>query len=817
MPLQKLVLRPGLNREGTNYSNEGGWYDGDKIRFRSGNPEKIGGWSRLSDDTYLGEARSLWNWMDLNGENYLGIGTTAKYYIEQGGIYNDITPIYTTSYNVSVTGAIAVTTGILTVTAVAYGVMTIGMTITGTSILSGTIITAFISGTGLTGTYQTNCFTAVASTTITTLLVPFNVAGPFTATTGSSTITIVDIAYHPNIGDYIIISAATSLGGAITAAVLNQEYIVATTPTFTSYTIVAKDPTTGLPVLATASDTLNGSPATRIAYEYPTGSTVGVSGVGWNTGPWAQYAPVSLTNPFTATATGISVLTVTQTAHGLTTGDYVFFNSIASNPCGINRLVLQKSFQVTVTGANTYTISTVIGSTTYVTTSTAASGGAVVVDVPNGALHVWGGSYSTTASKLRLWTNDNYGQDLIIAPRGGPIYYWQDSGTVTTRAKSLATLATNAGYSGAYVPTATNQVLASALQRFVIAFGANSYVAGVPGTTFDPMLVRWSDQAQPYQWVPAITNQSGEFRLTHGSFIVAAQIARVENLIWTDSCLYSMQYLGPPYVYKFDVLMDNISIISANAAVTINNITYWMGLDKFYMYNGTVSTLPCSLKQYVFENLNSAQGSQVFVGGNSGYNEVWWFYCSEDSTTINKYVIYNYLDQVWYSGSMARTAWLDSGIRTYPMAADYNSRMLYHESDVNDVSGLTPVPIDAYAQSSDFDIEDGQSFGFVWRMLPDVNFNGSNINNPYVTITIVPRQNSGAPYGTADAPLVTSSDNFSPPYPPNSSVYVVQKFTGQVYTRLRGRQMSFRIESDSLGVAWQLGDPRYDVRPDGRR
>jgi hypothetical protein len=235
------------------------------------------------------------------------------------------------------------------------------------------------------------------------------------------------------------------------------------------------------------------------------------------------------------------------------------------------------------------------------------------------------------------------------------------------------------------------------------------------------------------------------------------------------------------------------------------------------MYNGTVSTLPCSLKQYVFENLNSAQNSQVFVGGNSGYNEVWWFYCSEDSTTINKYVIYNYLDQVWYSGSMARTAWLDSGIRTYPMAADYSSRMLYHESDVNDVSGLTPVPIVAYVQSSDFDIEDGQSFGFVWRMLPDVNFNASNVNNPYVTITIVPRQNSGAPYGTADAPIVTSADNYAPPYPPNSSVYVVQEFTGQVYTRLRGRQMSFRIESDSLGVAWQLGTPRYDVRPDGRR
>ena len=242
-----------------------------------------------------------------------------------------------------------------------------------------------------------------------------------------------------------------------------------------------------------------------------------------------------------------------------------------------------------------------------------------------------------------------------------------------------------------------------------------------------------------------------------------------------------------------------------------------MGLDKFYMYNGTVSTLACSLKQYVFEDLNSDQGFQVFAGSNSGYNEVWWFYCSEDTTVIDRYVIYNYLDQVWYSGTMSRSAWLDSGARQFPMAASYDQRILYHESSVDDVSGLAPVAIDAYIQSSDFDIEDGQSFGFVWRMLPDVNFNGSAVNNPYVSMTIVPRQNSGAPYGTADIPLVTSADNFAPPYPPNSSVYVVQEFTGQVYTRLRGRQMSFRISSDSVGVAWQLGHVRWDVRPDGRR
>jgi hypothetical protein len=293
---------------------------------------------------------------------------------------------------------------------------------------------------------------------------------------------------------------------------------------------------------------------------------------------------------------------------------------------------------------------------------------------------------------------------------------------------------------------------------------------------------------------------------------MCARNTRQEILVWTDSAIYSMQYLGPPYVWGFQVLMDNISIMSPNAAITINNVTYWMGVDKFYQYSGRVETLPCSLWQYIFEDINRDQAFQVFCGSNEGYNEIWWFYCSTGSNEVNKYVIYNYLERSWYYGTMARTAWLDSGIRQYPMAADYNSRMLFHESAVDDVSGEQPVAIDAYIQSSDFDIGDGHNFGFVWRILPDVNFNGSNVNNPYVTMKVKPRQNSGAPYGTADNPEVISGDNFS-----TAPTYNVQEFTGQVYTRLRGRQLAFRIESDSLGVAWQLGSPRIDIRNDGRR
>jgi hypothetical protein len=399
------------------------------------------------------------------------------------------------------------------------------------------------------------------------------------------------------------------------------------------------------------------------------------------------------------------------------------------------------------------------------------------------------------------------------------------------------------------------------------------------------MLVRWSDQENPYEWVPAATNQSGEFTLSNGSFIMCGRSTRQEILIWTNSALYSMQYLGPPYIWGFQILMDNISIMSPNASITVNNVTYWMGTNKFYTYSGRVETLPCSLWQYIFEDINKDQAFQIFCGSNESYSEIWWFYCSQGSTTVNKYVIYNYLERSWYYGTMSRTAWLESGITEYPVAAIFTAsaeftgfisgttltvtnvaagalsqnavlvgsgvsngtvitefgtgtgnigtytvnisqtvastamtidgetgRLLFHESSVDDVAGLTPLPINAYVQSSDFDIGDGHNFGFVWRILPDINFNGSNVDNPSVTMTVRPRQNSGTPYGTADNPRVTSGDNYS-----STNVYNIQEFTGQVYTRLRGRQLAFRIESNTLGTQWQLGSPRIDIRNDGRR
>jgi hypothetical protein len=741
MPLQKLTFKPGINKEGTNYTNEGGWFDCDKVRFRSGNAEKIGGWTRLSNDVYQGIARALWNWGTLNGSNLLGVGTNLKYYIEQGGEYNDVTPLRTT-------------------------------------------------------------FTSPSTNNM------------FSTTNGSNLVTVTLPNYGGVNNDFVTISGSAAVGG-IPATELNAEqqitYVSTTQFTFTTTTT------------ATSTVTAGGGVAITAAFQINTGLDVEVAGTGWGAGTWPSYVDATLTNPFTAAGVGVSVLTVTKTAHGLTTGDYVYFSSISADACGINRLVLQKAFPIINTGANTFTISTVIGSNTYVTTSTAASGGTVIINTPVAPVRGWGAAASVgIAQQLRLWTNDNFGQDLVLAPRGGELYYWVPAGQVYpsgaagglgTRAQQLSVESTAAGYSGQFVPNNTNQIIGSAIQRFVVAFGANPYDPTDANTAFDPLLVRWSDQENPYEWVPAATNQSGEYRLNIGSFIVCARSTRQEILVWSDAALYSMQYLGPPYIWGFQLLQDNISIMGPNASITVNNVTYWMGTDKFYRYNGRVETLPSTLRQFVYQDINQDQNFQVFAGSIEGYNEIWWFYCSANSNVIDRYVIYDYLDDVWAYGTMSRTAWLDSGLRTFPMGADtVNYRILYHENGVDDVSGLTPVPIVSYIQSSDFDIGDGFNFGFVWRILPDLTFNGSSANLPEVTMVVLPRVNSGTAYGAPNAPGVASTQNYT-----NQKTYAVQQFTGQVYTRIRGRQMAYRIESTGLGVAWQMGYPRIDIRPDGRR
>jgi hypothetical protein len=686
MPLQKLAFRPGTNRESTNYGNEGGWYQTNKVRFRSGLPEKIGGWAKdsgaLSPDiagvatsiaypttgTLWGVCRSMWNWITLSGYNLLALGTNLKYYIQNGpdGNFYDVTPLRET--------------------------------------------------------------TAAGGAT-------------FAATTGSSTIVVTDSGYNGQTGDFVTFSGAAGLGGNVTAAILNAEFQI-TYISSSTYSITVS-------VVATAGDSGNGGASVVAAYQITTGGDVYTVGVGWGAGGWG-----GITTGYTSTGWG----------------------SAASAGLGIGL-------------------------------------------------------------QLRTWSQSNFGENLVFNARGGPIYYWDTNNnpTIFDRGVVIKAGATISGLTvDSTCPSLVNYVVVSDASRFVIAFGTNDPTGVYATTALDPMQIRWSDQESIWTWNPAITNQAGDYRLSHGSAIITAQQARQEILVFTDSAIYSMQYLGPPYVWSFQILGDNISLAGPNAVATANNITYWMGLDKFYMYSGRVETLPSTLREYVFTDINKSQSFQFVSGTNEGYNEVWWQYCSANSNVIDRYVIYNYLDNVWYYGDWAnynsanqgRTAWLDSSLRQFPMAVTYgvsggstNALLVYHEDGVDDGTVNPAVPIVANVQSSDFDIGDGNNFGFVWRLIPDLTFDGSDVNQPTAYFTAIPRTFPGAAYGPSNDPAVTSTQNYQ-----NQITYNVQQFTQQVYVRIRGRQMAFRVSSgttgsttDGLGVQWQLGAPRIDIRPDGRR
>ena len=686
MPLQKILFKPGVNKENTRYTTEGGWYECDKVRFRQGNPEIIGGWQRISAVTFLGVCRSLWNWVTLAGLNLIGVGTNLKFYIERGGAYFDITPIRETA------------------------------------------------------TLGTNPFTA----------------------NGTTTVTVTDAAHGCVTGDYVTFSGATGTY----ASTLNAQYSVTVTSSST-YTITT-------PTALTAGS--YGGSAVVAAYQLNVGPASAVPIVGWGAGTWG------------------------------------------AGPWGT------------------------------------------------------GGS---SLSTIRLWNQINYGEDLVFGPRGGGLYYWDATAGVSTRGVLLNTLGgtvsfTNASptvvtstiqytegaalkFSGGSLPTGVtagttyyvfevngltfkllnsagnpvnttssgtgsvslivdcpvvqNSLTVSDASRFIIVFGTNDYGS----STMDPMLIRWSAQDDPYNWTPDPTNQAGFTRLSHGSEIVTTVQTRQEIVVFTDSSIYSLQYLGPPYVWASQLLGDNISIISPNAAVIASGVVYWMGVDKFYMYDGRVQTLNCDLRRYVFQDINQAQAAQVFSGTNEGFNEVWWFYCSANSNSVGRYVIFNYVEKIWYYGTMERTAWLDSGLRDSPIAATYNYNLVSHEQGLNDNETGTTTAINAYISSSEFDIGDGHNFGFVWRVLPDLTFEDS-INSPTgavpsVTMTLYGLANSGSGVTSSAAQPVAKS----------STYVITEQFTGTIFTRMRGRQMIFKIDSNQINTVWQLGAPRIDIRPDGRR
>ena len=765
MPLQKLELRPGINRESTTYANEGGFYACDKVRFRSGYAEKIGGWINQSTNTFNGVCRSLFNWITLASDNLLGVGTNSKIYVENAGIYHDITPLAQT------------------------------------------------------------------------ITLPNN---PFATTLGSYLVTVTTTSPHNiSVGTYVTFSGVSG-SGIVNGVTLNGNFEVLTVPTSTSFTILGA-------VVATSTGS-GGGAAVSAEIEISAGNATFSLGLGWGGGPWG----------FGGWGVGSTIATQIRLWSQDNDRENLLFNPRSG--------AIYYWEKDTSTWARAITLNAYANTQVKATTEADFLSGVTTITVidPNGidtgsvvsGTGIPAGTYVTTAYIAGSYTVP------ISAATTAP-----SSGTYTF------------SYAGRHVPNNTYQVATSSVGNFTIAFGSNPYNPVNFAEDFDPLLVRWSDADNPFEWVPATTNQSGENRLSYGSYIVAALDTRQEILIWTDAAIFSMQYLGPPYVFSQNLLMDNISIASPNAGITVNNVTYWMGVDKFYQYSGRVETLPCSLRQFVFTDINTDQLAQIVAGTNEGYNEVWWFYPTANSLVNNRYVIYNHLERIWYYGDLERSFWLDSPLRQYPMAAfsiqtsylsaainssvtilpivnaasyanegvvtiDFEkifytgktsnsltgctrgydgtaatshiqystvsysvpNQVMNHENGNDDRSTAEILPIAAYIETSDFDIQDGQSFGYIWRMLPDLTFNGSNSNTPSVTLTVKPRQNSGSAYSAANTPTVTETQSFP-----------IELYTGQVYTRVRGRQMSFRMSSADIGVAWQMGMMRLDIRPDGRR
>lgn len=699
MTLKKILLKSGVNKENTRYQTEGGWYDCDKIRFRQGTPEKIGGWAPIQSPvvTFQGICRSLWNWVTLGSQNLIAVGTNLKYYLEQGGAYNDITPIRS-----------AVT-----------------------------------------------------------------LTNPFATTTGSQTVTVTDANGGYQTGDFVTFYGGSAVGGIT----ITGQYQI-TVVSATTYTITV----TGNPTTATGGGTV------RAVYQINTGPAFVEPLNGWGASTWGSGA------------WGI----------GQTSTDAI-------------RVWSQSNFGEDLIfgprGGPIYYWDASLGVTPVLVTITIAAPAVVSSSVP-----------LTNGTPIRLATTGALPTNLLV----GELYYVVNSTgstfnlattaggspiTTTGTQSGAHTILVNGALLSSYgdasgVPLEQNYILVSDINRFVFAFGAND----VGSATFDPMLVRWSDQEDPYNWTPAATNQAGSLRLSRGSEIVTATQSRQEVLVWTDAALYSLQYVGAPIVWGGQLVGENISIVSQNAVAYANGVSYWMGKDKFYKYDGRVSPMRCDLRRYIFEDINVSQYPQIFSGTNEQFHEIWWFYCSHDSETIDRYVVYNYMEDIWYNGTMARTAWLDSGLRQYPLAATYSHTLVNHEQGINDNEAGTASAITSYITSAEFDLEDGHQFAFIWRVLPDITFEGSTAAAPKVTMYLLPLKNSGSGYSVNSAVNAEHSvGGTSFKDVTRTAILPVERFTGQIFTRVRGRQLAIKVESTDLDVTWQLGAPRVDLRPDGRR
>ena len=698
MPLQKVVLKSGVNRENTRYTNEGGYYESQMVRFRQGTPERIGGWARISSAVFVGVCRSLWNWITLGFLNLLGVGTNLKFYIELGGLYRDITPIR-------------------------------------------------------------------AESTLT---------NPFTTVNLSTTVTVTDAAGGYVDGDFVTFYGGTAVGGVTILGEYQITFLSASTYTITAATA--------------ATSTTTGGGTVYAVYQVNVGPAYSIPSTGWGSGAWSSgswgFSDTSVLNMriWNQDNFGQDLL------FGPRNGPLYLWNATI--------------------GVTPVVASMTIATPCVVTTSVTLADKTAITFQTDGALPT--GLVVGTVYYTRYVSSTTF--NLSATPTGALINTsGSQSGVHKISSRGIALTALNGASS---VPLTQSSFIISDASRFTILFGTNDYGSA----EFDPMLIRWSDQESYLEWAPAITNQAGSIRLSHGSKIVTALQSRQEIVVWTDSTIYSLQYLGPPYVWGTQLLADNVSIAGPNAAALGSGVTYWMGVDKFYKYDGRVQTMRCDLRQYIYSDINLQQADQIFASTNEGFNEVWFFYCSANSTTVDRYVIYNYMEDIWMYGNMARTAWLDSGLRTYPMAATYSYNIVNHESGVDDNTGATPVAIESYVTSAQFDIGDGHNMAFAWRMLPDLTFRGSTDGTtPSLIMQLLPLQNSGSGYNNPLSVGGTSATASQAVTATQTYPIELDTFTGQVNIRVRGRQMSMKISCNTLGTQWQMGSPRIDLRPDGRR
>jgi hypothetical protein len=708
MALKKLALKPGVNRENTRYTNEGGWFESDKVRFRQGTPEKLGGWARISVSTFVGVCRSLWNFITLANLNLLGIGTNLKFYLENGGAYYDITPIRSAAV----------------------------------------------------------------------------LSNPFKTTNLSTTVTVTHTAHGAVNGDFVTYSNVATVGGLD----LNNQYQL-TLVDANSYTITAAS-------AATSTVAAGGGTTVSAVYEINVGLAYETPLTGWGAGAWGA-------GTWGYGATSTSALRLWSQSNfgedliiGFRGGPIYYWDA--------NFGVSPATFTVTIASPAVVTSTISLLENTPVIITNSGYPSALPTGLSVGTTYYVKGTGGTTfnlsltAGGAAINTSGSQSGTHYIMPNAIPV---------------------TSMYGASDVPTIQNYLYVSDVSRFVFAMGCNDYGSSIQ----DPMLIRWSDQESVVNWTPAATNQAGSVRLSHGSSIITAIQTRQEIVVWSDSAVYSLQYIGAPVVWSSQLLGDNISILSQNAVAQASGVIYWMGVDKFYSYDGRINTLNCDLRKFIYQDINLGQAQQVFASTNEGFNEVWFFYCSANSTTVDRYVVYNYVEAnpaggkgIWYYGTMARTAWLDSGLRDYPISANVlevstsTSNILNQEYGLDNNETGTPTGIEAYISSCEFDIDDGDKFGFVWRMLPDLTFSGSDASpTPEVTYTLYPMQNSGSGTGT---PVAKPVDKLT-----GASYTVTEGFTGQINTRVRGRQLILKVGSSNLGTAWQLGSTRIDIRPDGRR